>query len=582
MVLMARNAHSFRAIGGTSHCAGLTAMLFSQSSVTAKGGTVHGTDSAVNYRLAPPEITYVLQDSGAKLVITRPEFAPVLTGLGYDDHVIVVGREYEEIVGSTAPADAPRDACPDECFVQLYTSGTTGFPKGAMLTHRNLATHSEAAATRLNFTHDSVNLVPMPMYHVGGLAWTLLSLHRGAPLIIISDVVPAELVAIAAKFRVTHAFVVPTVLAGLVELPDLAAWDLSSLEGLAYGGAPIPLPLLRRLLQATDAGICQVYGATELSGVVTVLDAADHRDLLDERHLRSAGRPLDGLEVAIVDPETGHRNPPGEVGEVHVRGDQVMAGYWRAPEATAAAVAPGGWFRTGDAGYLDDRGYLFVVDRVKDLIITDAGSSRTTFSGGTFADDPVVECAEEVGERVIRTGAVGSGIEVHEETANDREDEGGELRPIDTAQAFFERPEPVGRRHPAKVGQQLLRRAFPQLPEHPQIGLPFGTGDESPGAHQREGVGLVGSHAQQVAEGSELALPRVPEDGAQQAVAGAEVVDQHAGRGAGGAGQRLEPVGQAVLERVVGARVEQPVLDLGLRSPSHRCTFSRNAEYVYR
>jgi acyl-CoA synthetase (AMP-forming)/AMP-acid ligase II len=242
----------------------------------------------------------------------------------------------------------------------------------------------------MNFTHDSVNLVPMPMYHVGGLAWTLLSLHRGAPSIVVSDVVPAELVAIVQKFRVTHAFVVPTVLAGLVELPDLAAWDLSSLEGLAYGGSPIPLPLLRRLLQATDAGLYQVYGATEVSGVATVLDAADHRAPLDERHLRSAGRPLDGLEVAIVDPETGRRNAPSEVGEVHIRGDQIMAGYWRAPEATEAAVAPGGWFRTGDAGYLDDRGYLFVVDRVKDLIISGGENIYPAELERVLAEHPAV------------------------------------------------------------------------------------------------------------------------------------------------------------------------------------------------
>jgi hypothetical protein len=177
---------------------------------------------------------------------------------------------------------------------------------------------------------------------------------------------------------------------------------------------------------------------------------------------------------------------------------------------------------------------------------------------------------------------VAGGVEVHEETADDGEDESGELRPAHAAQTFFERPEPIDRRRSAEVRQQPLRRVLAELPEHPQVGLPLRADDEVPGAHQRDGVRLVRADAQQVTEGGELALPRVLEDGAQQGVAGAEVVDQHAGRGAGGGGQRLEPVGQAVLERVVGARIEQPLLDLGLRLPSHRGTFSRKVWYVYR
>ncbi|GAA3042297.1 long-chain fatty acid--CoA ligase [Pseudonocardia yunnanensis] len=334
------------------------------------GAWIGAATVVVNYRLAPAEIDHVVQDADAAVVVVRPEFAPVLADLGYQRRVVAVGPEYEEWLESAAPPGEPRDADVDEPFLQLYTSGTTGVPKGAMLTHRNLAAHSEAVSTHVGLTRTSVDLVPMPLYHVGGLAWALLALHRGATLILVPDVRPAQLVDMIETFRVTHAFVVPTVLAGLVELPDLAERDLSSLRGLTYGGSPMPLPLLRRLLAMTDAGLYQVYGATEVSGVATVLDSADHRAPIDDRHLSSAGRPLAGIEVAIEASTTGEAVPSGEVGEILLRGEQVMAGYWRQPAATKAALLPGGWLRTGDAGYLDDDGYLFVVDRIKDMIIS--------------------------------------------------------------------------------------------------------------------------------------------------------------------------------------------------------------------
>jgi acyl-CoA synthetase (AMP-forming)/AMP-acid ligase II len=334
------------------------------------GAWIGAATVVVNYRLAPAEIAYVVRDAEAALVVVRPEFEPVLADLGYRHRVVVVGPEYEKWLESAAPAGDPEDADVDEPFLQLYTSGTTGFPKGAMLTHRNLAAHSEAVSTHIGLTHGSVDLVPMPLYHIAGLAWALLALHRGATLILVPDVVPAQLVDVIETFRVTHAFVVPTVLAGLVELPGFAERDLSSLQGLAYGGSPIPLPVLRRMLSMTDAGLYQVYGATEVSGVATVLDAADHRAPIDDRHLSSAGRPLAGIEVAIVDSTTGAAVTAGEVGEVRLRGEQVMAGYWRQPAATKAALLPDGWLRTGDAGYVDDTGYLFIVDRIKDMIIS--------------------------------------------------------------------------------------------------------------------------------------------------------------------------------------------------------------------
>ena len=194
----------------------------------------------------------------------------------------------------------------------------------------------------------------------------------------------------------------------------------------------------------------------------------------------------------------------------------------------------------------------------------------------------VLKCAEEVVERLVCASGIAGGVEVHEETANDREDKSCELRPTSAAQAVLERPKPVGRCAAAEVGPQLLLRTFAQLAEHLQIRPALRAGHRGPGAAQGGGVGLVELHAQEVAEHLELSLPGATEDRAQQVVAAAKVVDQHAGRGASGIGQGFEPVGQAVLEGVVGARVEEPLLDLRLRMPAHSTIFSCNGPYVYR
>ncbi|GAA5125981.1 long-chain-fatty-acid--CoA ligase [Pseudonocardia adelaidensis] len=322
----------------------------------------------VNYRLAPAEIAYILDDSGTAVVIAGERYADEIEAGDTGVQVIRLGDAYEVLLRQTPPFGDPGIGA--DCFLQIYTSGTTGFPKGVELTHRNLEAHTEALGTRIGFTHESVNMAPMPLYHVGGLAWALIAVYRGTPLVLARDVVPAELVDLIERFRVTHAFVVPRVLADMLEVPRLGHRDLSSLRALTYGAAPMPLPLLRRTLDSIPAGFFQVYGATEISGAATALIDEDHQHPREAGHLSSAGRPLPGVEIAIADPDTGSFLSRGQVGEVLLRSSQVMRGYWKRPEATAEVLLPGGWLRTGDLGRLDEHGYLFVVDRVKDMIIS--------------------------------------------------------------------------------------------------------------------------------------------------------------------------------------------------------------------
>lgn len=366
----------------------------------------------VNHRLAPAEIAYVVSDCEASLIVARPECVPVLSGVGFGGRVVVVGPEYEEWIRGAATTPRARQVDLDECFVQLYTSGTTGYPRGAMLTHGSLAAHSAAVCAHIGLTRESVDLVPMPLCHVSGLSWAMLALHRGATLILVAEAVPAVLADLVERFGVTHTFVVPTVLAGLADLPGITTRDLSSLESLAYGGAPIPLPLLRRLLAATGAGLCQAYGATEVSGAATLLDPADHRDPVDARHLASAGRPLNGIDLEIVDPDTGEARPVGEIGEVRLRGEQVMAGYWKQPSATRAALLPDGWLRTGDLGYVDEHGYLFLIDRLKDMIISGGENIYAAEVERVLAEHPAVREVTVVGVPDEKWGEVPKAVVV--------------------------------------------------------------------------------------------------------------------------------------------------------------------------
>jgi acyl-CoA synthetase (AMP-forming)/AMP-acid ligase II len=337
-----------------------------------------GTANAVvNFRLAADEVAYIVNDAQARILFVGAEFLPVVDQvrdkLSTVERVVVVGGdadEYEAWLAAADPAEPAHEARPDDCFLQLYTSGTTGFPKGAMLTHRSMAAHTLAAAPAFGYTQDSVNLAAMPMFHVSGTSWSLLSLYTGGRTIVVRDIVPDQVLDQITRERVTHAFLVPAVYGFFLQLPDVAQRDYSSLRCLGYGGSPMPLPLLRRCLEVFPVDFYQVYGMTEMSGVFSVLAPGDHRDAAHEERLSSAGRPIAGVEVKVVDPATKEELPAGQVGEFWVRSEQRMAGYWGRAEATAETLLPDGWLRTGDAGRLDDGGYLYLEDRVKDMIIS--------------------------------------------------------------------------------------------------------------------------------------------------------------------------------------------------------------------
>ncbi|SEF36276.1 Acyl-CoA synthetase (AMP-forming)/AMP-acid ligase II [Amycolatopsis pretoriensis] len=329
---------------------------------------VGAANAVVNWRLSGDELAYVLNDSGAKIVFVGTELLSVLDAirdrLPALERVVVVD-EYESFVADAEPYIAS-NLDEDDGVLIMYTSGTTGFPKGAVLTHRSVIAHGLAAGTAFPIGPGDVNLVAMPLFHVGGSCYAVSGFLYGEPSYLTREPDAASLFA-ALQAGITHAFLVPAVVAGIAQAGEAALKAFSRLKYLCYGASPMPLPLLRTVLAAwPDVRFAQVYGMTELSGAVTALDPEAHRDATRPERLASAGTALSGVDICIVDPVT---REDAQVGEVWVRTEQRMAGYLGKPEATAETIVDG-WVRTGDVGRLDDGGFLFLEDRVKDMIIT--------------------------------------------------------------------------------------------------------------------------------------------------------------------------------------------------------------------
>ena len=333
----------------------------------------------VNWRLAPAEVAHVVNDAQASVFVVGRDFFPLLEecepALTSDPLILTVG-EHPAHGDFTAWCDAQPDTdpelptTPDDVAIQFYTSGTTGLPKGAMLTSRNLAALVPGASETLGLDENIVSLVTMPLFHVAGAGWALFGLMCGAHNVMLREVdLPAILEAIP-QHGITHSVFVPAVLQFLLVTPGVEDTDFSSLRMIVYGASPISEEVLVASMERFGCSFVQAYGLTETSGGVVLLHPEDHDPGGPLAHrLRAAGRPIPGVELKIVAPD-GTTAPTGEVGEVWIRSPSTMTGYWNKPEATEAALTGDGWFRSGDAGRLDDDGYLYIEDRVKDMIIS--------------------------------------------------------------------------------------------------------------------------------------------------------------------------------------------------------------------
>jgi len=335
----------------------------------------------INHRWSVPEMAHALTDSGATILVVDGahvkhvdelrKAAPALRHVIYADDGPVMDQQlpYEGLLEAHDPADDAGRGYEDLAAI-FYTGGTTGRSKGVMLSHRNFMFNSLAGMVNLNIRPDSTHIHTGPLFHLAAGARVFTTTVAGARHIVLSGFRAKDVLRTIERKKVTHMVLVPTMLNMLMNEPGLEKYDLSSLTDLSYGASPMPEALIRKIMERLpDVRIVQSYGMTELSPVATSLPPENHvPDGPGAAKLKSAGKPIFGVDVRVVD-EQDIEKPVGEIGEVVVRGPNVMQGYWNQPELTAEALR-GGWMHTGDAGYMDEDGYLFMVDRVKDMIIS--------------------------------------------------------------------------------------------------------------------------------------------------------------------------------------------------------------------
>jgi acyl-CoA synthetase (AMP-forming)/AMP-acid ligase II len=349
-----------------------------------------------------------VQDCKAAILFVGPEFVEMVRGIQSQlpDVRIVMTAEggAPEWPGYAGWRDAQSDSDPmlplteRDVAIQLYTSGTTGKPKGAMLSHRNFLSLVRIADLDNpdwnKWTESDVSLVAMPVFHIGGSGWGIFGLYYGAKGVIMREFDPTKVLDFFERFGITKLFMVPAAMQFIVRQPRAREVDFSRLRYILYGASPIPAALLKECIEVFGCGFVQLYGMTETTGTIVVLPPEDH--VAGRACMRSAGKALPGVELAILD-ANGDKLPPGEVGEIATRSGSNMVGYWNLPEATARTLDADNWLRTGDAGYIDDDGYLYIHDRIKDMIISGGENIYPAEVESAICDHPDVAEVAVVG-----------------------------------------------------------------------------------------------------------------------------------------------------------------------------------------
>lgn len=355
-----------------------------------------GVVNPLNLRFAAKELVYVLRDSGTKVCFVDAWFAPLIDSVRGEagiEHVVLVGggdaphdHKYDELLAAHEPV-IPDEGEESDAVILMYTGGTTGLPKGVLLEQRAEMLNVYHILMTIDINRDSVNLMQTPMFHAASVFSLLGGPARGAHTVFIPLFDPKAVMAAVRQYQPTVTVMVPTMIGMVLAHPDFAPDGLGSFTDLVYGASPMPQALLEKVLAMyPQTRLWQGYGMTESASVLCLLGPDEHRR--GGQYLRAAGMPLPGVVLQIQD-DDGNPLPVGSPGEVCARGGNYMREYWNKPEATTEAFR-NGWYHTGDAGYLDADGYLYLVDRVKDMIVTGGENVYSTEVENAIASHPAV------------------------------------------------------------------------------------------------------------------------------------------------------------------------------------------------
>ena len=385
-------------------------------------GTLKSNTVAVgiNWRLAAPEVAYILNDSKSEMIFVGPEFYGLINQIKDEiphvKKIISMGDPYGQWQDYSSWRDSQSDVDPlisvsiEDDVIQLYTSGTTGHPKGVQLSNINFTASAEMSQKTYYqyFDEGTPNMVCMPIFHVAGTNMGIAGIISGSKNIIVADLDPGIVLDLIEKEKIVNTLFVPAVILFLIQHPKVEQIDFSSLKTVIYGASPIAEATLNKAIQIMGCDFWQVYGLTETNGTVTILDPQDHHP--SKNKLRSCGKPGPGVEIKIVD-ESGNKVSTGEVGEILIKSATNMKGYWNKSEATLSAFKED-WFISGDAGYYDEEGFLYIHDRVKDMIVSGAENIYPAEVDNALMSHPEIIDAAVIGIPDEKWGEVVKGFVV--------------------------------------------------------------------------------------------------------------------------------------------------------------------------
>ena len=335
---------------------------------------------SLNYRLAPAELAYIINDANTRVLVALDGMEQSLAGLRQQvaEDITVLSHGFADTLDwsqwmAQHPQSKPvAEPAPEDAYIQLYTSGTTGNPKGVVSSHFNMLSliTMNSIATPHRPNPGMATILCAPLFHIGGAGSVAYNIYCGMQTLLHRTFNPAHVVADMEQHPVSNIFMVPAMIMACLQLPDIEQRDFSQLKQIFYGASPISETVLRRAIEVFQCDFIQMYGMTETTGTVVNLSAEDHRIALAGRPelLRSCGRTSVGGQAKVVD-LGGNELPRGEVGEIWLKSDTNMQSYYNLPQATAANLTDG-WVHTGDAGYMDDEGYLYLKDRMKDMVVS--------------------------------------------------------------------------------------------------------------------------------------------------------------------------------------------------------------------